>query len=404
MKKLYFLIVLLICSNLQSQPPYTILISFDGFRWDYANRGISPNLDKLAEEGVSALSLRPCFPTKTYPNHYSIISGCYIDKHGIIANNFTDPRTGEKYSLGDRASVQNEKWYKAKAFWEVAAQKGIISASYFYPGSELDNPERRPKYFEYYEHDRKYEDRIESAIKWLQLPHHERPKFLTLYFHETDSYGHDFGPNSSEIDTAIARLDNLLGILIDDLKKINLYDSTNIIVVSDHGMTEISKEKILNIEELLTDFSVTILGEKPFMFIEPAQDELDSVYNILKSNSEHFKVFKKAEIPEYYHYKNNDAISSILLVADLGWSLVTNDWLESFNKYAGKGNHGYDNNCLDMHGIFYAAGPSFKQNYKTGTVWNIDIFPLLCEIFSINCPKNIDGKLERIGFILKENN
>jgi ectonucleotide pyrophosphatase/phosphodiesterase family member 5 len=402
MKKIILIILLIIFSDLHSQIPYTILISFDGFRWDYANRGITPNLDKLADVGVTASSLRPCFPTKTYPNHYSIISGCYIDKHGIIANNFTDPQTGEKYSLGDRASVQNEKWYKAKAFWEVAAQNGIISASYFYPGSELDDPERRPKYFEYYEHNRPSEDRIKGTIDWLQLPYTERPKFLTLYFHETDSYGHVYGPNSSEIDTAIARLDNLLGILFDDLKKINLYDSTNIIVVSDHGMTEISMGKIINIEEMLSGFSVAIQGEKPFMLIEPAEDELDSVYKILKKNSEHFKVYKKAEIPKYYHYKNSEAISSILLVADLGWSLVTKDWFKSLSKYASKGNHGYDNNCLDMHGIFYAAGPSFKQNHKTGTVWNIDIFPLLCEIFSINCPQNIDGNLERIGFILKE--
>ncbi len=402
MKNLLLIILLLTFSNLQSQAPYTILISFDGFRWDYANRGITPNLDKLTSEGVSSLSLRPCFPTKTYPNHYSIISGCYIEKHGIIANSFINPQSGENYSLGDRASIQNEKWYKAKAFWEVAAKNGIISASYFYPGSELDDPERRPKYFEYYEHNRPSEDRIIGTIDWLKLPYPERPKFLTLYFHETDSYGHAYGPNSNEIDTAIARLDTLLGILIYDLKKINLYDSTNIIVVSDHGMTEISKDKFINIEELLSNFSVSIQGEKPFMLIEPVADELDSVYEILKNNSEHFNVYKKDEIPAYYHYKNNEAISSILLVADLGWSLVTNDWLESLNKYASKGNHGYDNNCLDMHGIFYAAGPSFKQNYKIGTVWNIDLFPLLCKIYSIECPQNIDGKLERVGFILKE--
>jgi predicted AlkP superfamily pyrophosphatase or phosphodiesterase len=402
MKKLIFIILLLTFSNLQSQTPYTILISFDGFRWDYTNRGITPNLDKLADDGISALSLRPCFPTKTYPNHYSIITGCYIENHGIIANNFIDPKTGDKYSLSDRSSVQNENWYQAKAFWEVAAQNGILSASYFYPGSELDNPERRPKYFEYYEHNRPMEERINGAIEWLQLPFNERPKFLTLYFHETDSYGHKYGPNSNEVDTAIARLDNILGVVINDLKKINLYDSTNIIVVSDHGMTEISKDKFINIEELLTDFSVTIQGEKPFMLIEPKEEELDSVYKILKNKGEHFSVYKKSEIPDYFHYKNNDAISSILLVADLGWSLVTNDWLESLSKYSSKGNHGYDNNCLDMHGIFYAAGPSFKQKYKIGTVWNIDIFPLLCKIYSIECPQNIDGKLERVSFILKE--
>jgi predicted AlkP superfamily pyrophosphatase or phosphodiesterase len=403
MKKLLFVFLLIFFSSLQSKTPYTILISFDGFRWDYTDRGITPNLDKLAEEGVSALSLRPCYPTKTYPNHYSIISGCYIDKHGIIANSFTDPKTGDKFSLSDRSSVQDERWYKAKAFWEVAAENGIKSASYFYPGSELDAAARRPAYFEYYDHERPYHKRIDGVINWLMLPYNQRPHFITLYFHETDSYGHKFGPNSVEIDTAITLLDSMLGILNHELKRINLYDSTNVIVISDHGMTEISENKIINVEEILSNFPVSIEGGKPFMLIEPAENDFDSVYNILKNNSRQYKVYKKSEMPEYYHYKNHEAITSLLLVADMGWSLVTNDWLESFNKYSNKGNHGYDNNQLDMHGIFYAAGPSFKNNYKTGTIWNIDIFPLLCEIYNLSIPNGIDGKSERIKFILKEN-
>jgi ectonucleotide pyrophosphatase/phosphodiesterase family protein 5 len=402
--KLLFISLIFITSLCFSQEPaYTILISFDGFRWDYTEREITPNLNKLAEDGVSALSLRPCFPTKTYPNHYSIITGCYIEKHGIIANNFSDPITGERYSLSDRASVQNEKWYKAKAFWELAEENGIKSASYFFPGSELDNPKRRPSYYHFYDHNLPYEDRIEGVIEWMKLPAKKRPKFITLYFHETDSFGHKYGPDSPETNSAVALLDSMLGILMYELEKINLVDSTNIILVSDHGMTEISTDKVVNIEKLLSDYDVIIQGEKPFMLIEPNENEIEKVYEILKQHDDHYSVYKKHEIPERYHYKNNPSISSILVVAKSGWSLVTNDWLESFNNYANKGNHGYDNNHLDMHGIFYAAGPSFKKNYKTGTVWNIDIFPLLCEIYMLPIPNTIDGKSKRINFILKEN-
>ncbi|MBL1212726.1 MAG: alkaline phosphatase family protein [Ignavibacteriae bacterium] len=403
MKKLLFIIFLTAFLKVQSQTPYTILISFDGFRWDYSEREITPNLDKLAGQGVSALSLRPCFPTKTYPNHLSIITGCYIEKHGIIANSFADPLTGEEFSLSNRNTVQNEKWYKAKTFWELAEENGIKSASYFFPGSELKNPKRRPSYFHYYDHNLPYEDRIDGVIDWLKLPIKERPKFISLYFHETDSYGHKYGPDAPETNIAIALLDSMLGILMHELENIDLRDSTNIIVLSDHGMTEISTERVVNIEELLNEYEVKIQGEKPFMLIEPDGDEIDEVYEILKLHDEHYSVYKKQKIPEWFHYKNNNAISSILVVAENGWSLVTNDWLESFNKYAGKGNHGYDNNHFDMHGIFYAAGPSFKNNYKTGTVWNIDIFPLLCEIYMLPVSENIDGKSERINFILKEN-
>ncbi len=386
----------------QSQP-YVLLVSFDGFRWDYLNRGLTPNLNRLAQNGVKALSLKPVFPSKTFPNHISIITGMYAENHGIIANHFENPFTGEVYKVARNSkSVLESKWYLGEAFWTTARRNGIVTASYFWPGSELEIEYRRPNYFQHYEHNRPYKTRIDGVMDWLQLPYKKRPHFITLYFHETDSYGHGYGPNSPEVNNAIKLLDSLTGYLTTRLQEIGMRDSVNIIFVSDHGMTGISPGKTINIENILKGFQYKMGGEKPFVMIEPENEkDLDLIYNVLKKHENHYTVYKKKDLPEYFHYSKHPFISSIIVIADLGWSLVNNKWLERFKRNKSKGNHGYPNYEMDMHGIFIANGPAFKKSLRTGTIQNIDIYPLLCKIFNIEPRSNIDGKLERIGFILK---
>lgn len=396
-KKLLLLILILfsICIYAGNKP-YVILVSFDGFRWDYLNRGISPNLEKIKGEGVSAISLRPAFPSKTFPNHISIITGMYPEHHGIIANNFSDPFNKNIYRMSDSNSVREAKWYLGEAFWETAERQGIISASYFWPGSEVLISYRSPTYHETYEHTRPYEKRIDGVINWLQLSVDKRPHFITLYFDETDTKAHEFGTESNETNEAIKSLDNIAGLLFSKLEKIKMKDSVNVIFVSDHGMTNVTQDKSINIEKIVGLPNCRFIDAGPMMFVEPQKNNIQEVYNILKKNENHYKVYLRNEVPDYYHYNDHPFIGSIILVADLGWSLLSNRRSE----WEGKGNHGYDNNQLDMHGIFLAVGPNFKKNYHTGTLWNIDIYPLLCKIFNIYPRSNIDGKLERIEFIL----
>jgi len=401
--KLLFVIIFLLFSfliNAQNKP-YLILVSFDGFRWDYSERGITPNLDKVKKEGVHALSLRPSFPSKTFPNHYSIVTGMYPENHGIIFNNFINIFTKEKFSLSDTSAVRNGEWYLGEAFWETAERNGINSGCYFWPGSELSLDYRRADLYEQYDHNRPYKERIDGVLEWLKMPEKERPHFITLYFHDTDSYGHSYGPSSTEINQSIQRLDSLAGYLFYGLESIGMVDSTNVIFVSDHGMTEISEEKTINVEKMLSAYKIEIGGIKPVMMIEPAKEDFQDVFNILKENENHYKVYLKNKLPSHYHFSQHTFIYSIILVADLGWSLVNEEWLNSMKNDYSKGNHGYDNNHTDMHGIFIAQGPNFKNNYHTGTLWNIDIYPLLCKIFDIEPRTNIDGKSERIEFILK---
>lgn len=400
--KIICLFLFLICIQLFGQQRnYTILISFDGFRWDYPNRGLTPNLDFIREKGVNALSLKPCFPTKTFPNHYTIVTGLYPENHGIIANNFIDPVTNEIYKIGDTSAVRNPKWYKGEAIWETAKRQGVLTASYFWPGSELNLEYRRPDYFEKYEHLRDYNKRVEGVLDWLKLPNDQRPKFITLYFDAADTYGHRFGTNSLELNESIVRLDSLIGKLFEGLKQINLFDSTNIIIVSDHGMSDVSGDRIINVEEILEGYTQTLWDYGPVMYVFPDKHESDKIYNKLNSEESNFKVYRRDEVPEYYHFSNSAMIPEIILIADPGWSLMTNKDINRYGIMSSGGQHGYDNNHIDMHGIFYAIGPDFKTGYTCGTINNIDIYPLLAKILRIFPNNNIDGKLARIEFLLK---
>ena len=400
MKKLIllFLIIFSVPIIAQKNIPYVILISFDGFRWDYVNRGITPNLQNMIDDGVHALSLRPSFPSKTFPNHYSIITGLYPENHGIISNSFTDPFTGEGYRLGDTLSVRDAKWYRGEAFWETAERQGVRTASYFWPGSEVELDYRRPAYYKKYEHNKPYKERIDTVIKWLSLPEEERPHFITIYFDAADTYGHKYGPNSPELNNTLTELDSLVFYFKNNLHKTELEDSINFIIVSDHGMTEISPEKIIDVSDIIDVSKVDISGMGPFMMID-VDFSGDSIYQVLKNDLSNCSVFKKEDIPEYYHFSGNPFIKDIFILADLGWSLVNGT---KKNEGYRKGAHGYSNHQTDMHGIFIAEGPKFKNNFKSGSFWNTDIYPLLAEIFKIQPKQNIDGKLDRIEFILKE--
>ncbi|MGQ9818405.1 MAG: alkaline phosphatase family protein [Candidatus Kapaibacteriales bacterium] len=378
--------------------PYVLLISIDGFRWDYLQRGKTPNLKNFADQGVQALSLRPAFPSSTFPNHYTIITGLYPENHNIIGNRIVDKFRSQTFSLGDTTQVRDALWYVGEAFWETARRNGIITASYFWPGSEINIEYRRPNYFKYYNPLTPYEERIQGVIQWLQLPKEVRPHFITLYFELLDAIGHRYGPNSKELDSALNLIDNVIGNLLNKLKEINLADSLNIIVISDHGMTEIDTTKIIDISNLIDDDRISVSSEGYIAHLNGPRNILENIYLKLKANQNHFKVYWKKELPLFYHYSNNPFIGELLILPEHGWNLT---WSTNSYVYKIRGNHGYDHNWIEMHGIFIAKGPLFKEAYKVGTLWNVDIYPLLCRIFQLPCRSNLDGRIDRIEFILK---
>lgn len=380
--------------------PYLILVSFDGFRWDYPSSELTPNLNQIEKNGVKAISLKPSFPSSTFPNHITIATGLYPQNHSIISNNIYDKFYNENYSLGDTFAVRNPRWYKGEMIWETAKRQGIITASYFWPGSEMNLNFRRPDYFKYYEHSKDYFERVDGVISWLKLPYDERPKFITLYFDMVDTYGHKYGPKTEGTNKAVKFVDSVLGYLISGISQLNLKDSINLIVLSDHGMTSNFSDKQINVQQIISNDKIKIVGKGPFMHLYGNREDLEVAYNNLTKQQNNYYVYRRNEIPDYYNLKFNPLIGDIFILADVGWSLITDKDLKSNNSYSA-GNHGYDNNHIDMHGIFYAIGPSFKKGYMVGTIENIHIYPLLCKILNIIPNQNIDGDIKQIEFILK---
>jgi ectonucleotide pyrophosphatase/phosphodiesterase family member 5 len=404
MKKILFIFLLFVYSIYGQAKPYVILVSIDAFRWDYLSRNITPNFTKIKSEGVSAISFQPAFPTKTFPNHISIITGMYPESHGIISNDFVNLATNERYRMGDSVAVRESEWYLGEAFWETAHRNGIISASYFWVGSELLLKYRHPDYFRTYDKKVTNKAKLDGVMEWLNLPAGKRPHFITVYFDQVDTRAHDFGPNSKEVNEVIKEMDGVMGQLRENVLNSPLKDSVNIIILSDHGMTEINRERTVNIEQIIADASCKFINTGPVGLVQTPKEKEKSVYEKLKKNEKHFKVYYKDEVPEYFHYSKHPFIPQIVIIADMGWEVIDNFKAKKLETDKGKaGDHGFDNYQLDMHGIFIAEGPAFKKNYATGTLLNIDVYPLLCKIFGIQPRSNIDGKIERIEFLLNNN-
>jgi len=391
---LYFILAILLLSyckrSEKENDQYVVMLSLDGFRWDYAEKVPTPNLDKIAKMGVKAKSLKASFPTKTFPNHYSIATGLYPDHHGIVQNSFYDPELDRYYSIMDREAVEDGKFYGGEPIWVTAEKQGITSASYFWVGSEADVQGIHPTYWKKYDRDFPFEQRIDSVIAWLQLPENIRPHLILWYMHEPDKSGHIYGPDSKEMDSVIIYLDSLVGVFIQKLQDIPHANQVNVIITSDHGMGNISNERKVVIEENLNmDWVDIIQGYNPNFVIKANEGYIDSIYLTLKKVP-HLTIWKSGEVPERFHYGTNPRTLDIVVVADSSLSIVLNNV-----RSIGKGTHGYDNDNKDMHTIFYAYGPAFKENYVSPSFENVDIYPLITHILGLE-PAEVDGSLENV--------
>lgn len=381
--------------NYEFNKSYVVMLSLDGFRWDYADRVNTPNIDYIAQNGVKAEFLKSSFPTKTFPNHYSIATGLYPDNHGLVNNSFYAPDLNKWYSISNREAVMNPDFYFGEPIWVTAEKQNVISASYFWVGSEAPIKGYHPRYWKIYEHEFPYSQRIDTVMYWLNLPQETRPHLITFYFDQPDSDGHYYGPDSEEIDAKVVELDNYIGQIITKFNQLPNKDSINFIIVSDHGMGQITTDKVCVLEDYLNlDWCEKIIGGNPMYNIEAKPEHYDDVYNHLK-DIEHLTIWKNAEIPERYHYGSSERTLDFTVVADSSWSLLKYGALN----YPG-GTHGYANDNSDMNGIFYAFGPAFKSNYTHKGFENVNVYPLICEILGLE-PVQTDGSLSEIIELLK---
>lgn len=375
---------------------YVVLVSLDAFRWDYSKIYNTPNLNKLAHDGVKADRMLSSFPTVTFPNHYSIATGLYPDHHGLIDNSFSAPDLGLFYRMGDRTAVENPAFYGGEPIWVTAEKQGVRSASFFWVGSEAPVGGMHPTYWKKYDKTVTFEERIDTVIKWLGYPSDKRPELVTLYFDEPDATSHTFGPVSPQTRKVVERLDSLMGVLREKLSALPVAKKINLIILSDHGMEAVSPSRYTSIKSVVPERMIaSISGGNPVYLINPAEGKKDSVLYLL-NKSKGMKAWSKSKLPPKWHYGTNPRIPEVIVVADSSWSIGTKPDGSSIKG----GAHGYDNSNSDMFSIFYAAGPSFRKNYRFKELDNIDVYDLVCRILKIAPAKN-DGNPAHIKGILR---
>ncbi|MEM6726573.1 MAG: ectonucleotide pyrophosphatase/phosphodiesterase [Bacteroidota bacterium] len=386
-----------------AEDPYLILISLDGFRWDYVERFQPPHLSKFIREGVQAKSLIPSFPSKTFPNHYTIATGMYPDKHGILANSFYHHEKDETYVIYKRELVQDGDFYRGTPIWVHAKKAGMLAASYFFVGSEADIQGIRPDYYFNYDRSVPNEDRVNQVLEWLAYPKVKRPQMITMYFSDMDNVGHGFGPNNDEaLLKALMPLDEQLGRLFAGIEQTGL--PVNVIIVSDHGMLEVPIDKYLPQEKLINDTLYRMVSNGALLSIYPHDlTQTDSILQLLRTKADHSSVYKTEDLPYFEYIPTDPNWGSIQIMPNDGYyysqlkSIGTKRGFDNQNF----GEHGFDPNMPELHGIFYANGPAFKSGYALPAIKNIHVYPLMCELLGLDIPTDIDGKLKETVKALK---
>lgn len=374
--------------------PTVILISFDGWRWDYDTKAPAPNLRSLVARGVRAEQLIPSFPSKTFPNHYTIVTGLYPGHHGIVANNIRDPATGRRLSTSNPQEIRDPLWWGGEPIW-VAVQRAMQSAaSMFWVGSEAPIQGIYPRYWKPYDESLPGNDRVDQVLAWLDLPAGERPTFLTLYFEDVDTAGHDDGPESQAVRDAIMRADGYLGRLLNGLEQRSLLDRVNLVVVSDHGMAPVNSQRVVILDEYISLDDVEVVDINPTLGLVPKPGREEAVYDALEDAHPRLKVYRRASTPRRWHYRDHPRVPPIVGVVDEGWQILRRNTVLNIlaRKIRGDGGaHGYDPALApSMRGLFVAAGPAFRRGVTVRAFENVHIYHALARILGVTPARN-DG-------------
>jgi predicted AlkP superfamily pyrophosphatase or phosphodiesterase len=386
------LIICLLVIVVKAQDTYTVIVSCDGFRWDYPIIYEAPTMDRLAKIGVQS-DMQPTYPASTFPNHYAMATGLYPDHHGVVNNSFWDPDLQLLYVSSGNETSKDPRFFLGEPIWQTAERQGVKTATLYWVGSDLHDDNSHASYwYDYGKPLISYDERIQKALEYLQLPEAERPHFIMVYFDEPDHTAHAYGPNSEETRKAVKMADEAVGKLYDSLMQLPIADKINFIVVADHGMASEHPSRVVNPDDYLKPewYEHLVIGLPTSIFTKPEYRE--TVYNTLK-DIPHLTVWKKEEIPAYLHFGTSNRIGDIVVAPEMGWEFRN-------TPRGGYGAHGYDPTDPYMHAIFRAVGPAFKEGYIARQFVNIDIYPLLCHLMGIQ-PAPCDGELDRIKHVLK---
>ncbi|XP_030838591.1 venom phosphodiesterase 2 [Strongylocentrotus purpuratus] len=380
-----------------SSPP-VLLISLDGFRSDFLTRGLTPVLSRMAECGVMTPHMIPTFPTVTFPNHYTIVTGLYPESHGIVGNTMYD-FNGAEFSLGSTESLNN-RWWGGEPIWNTARWQGKRSATFFWPGSDSDIQGIRPNYYNKYDGDLNYIQRLDTVLGWLRLPDGYRPDVVTLYFDEPDHTGHDPGPNTDEQDEVIARMDGLMRRLMDGLMAMDMIDCVNIIAIADHGMANRTCDQTFILDDFLPSSDYRIATTAATMLRILANDDATvsdpaEVVEELLCKHEVAIPYVREDLPKRWHYINNRRIEPIEVTVPEQWSASggATTWCDG-------GTHGYDNLGNLMKAMFVAIGPGFKSQVAVQPFQNIELYNVMCELLDLEPAPN-NGTMGSLHHMLR---
>lgn len=384
--------------------PIVLMISFDGYRWDYPELHGAPALLALAREGVRARELVPSFPSKTYPNHYTLVTGLRPEHHGIVANSMWDPQWQAAFSLADRSAVEDGRWWEGEPIWAAAERRGLVTASSFWPGSEAAIGGVRPTYWGRYDESVPDEQRVDEVLGWLDLPAARRPRLITLYFDEPDGGGHAFGPESPQAGAAVAHADALLARLRAGVAARGLDGAVDWIVVSDHGMTPVELGRAIVLADYVDLAGVAIDDLSVFGLLRPPPGTEDALVRALTGAHPHLHVARKGAMPERLHYRAHRRIPEVVVWADAGWTIYATRTARAealARPGLPRGAHGYDPAERDMHGIFVAAGPDFKKGITTPPLDNVDVYPLLARLLGVPAAPNDGNPATTAGMLVE---
>jgi len=384
----------------QRSKPYVILVSLDGFRYDYAKKYHAEHLLALAAQGASAPEgMLPSYPSITFPNHYTIVTGLYPEHHGIVANSFYDPARKETYTYRDK-SVGDGTWYGGTPLWVLAEQQGMRAASFFWVGSEADIQGVRPSYYLKFDNSFPNGKRVEQVLAWLHLPPEQRPHMITLYFSDTDAAGHRYGPDSSQEADAVHELDGEIGKLMDGTKESKL--PVDLIVLADHGMVEVKGAPIhLDQYGLKLSWMATTTGSSLYA---KSEDDAQTAYEAMRGKSDKFVVYRRAQVPAYLHFDSNPREGDPVVIPTGPYFITATTDLTA-PEHAPAGMHGYDATKMpEMKAIFIAAGPDIRAGVALEPFENVNVYPLIAKILGLDMANlktgPIDGKLSVLEGIL----
>jgi len=378
-------------SQWAQQQDYVVLISIDGFRYDYAEKYGATNIQSFLEKGAASKRMIPSFPSKTFPNHYTLVTGMRPGNSGLVGNSFYSRSKDAWYEVRDKSAVRDSSWYNGVPLWSLAEQNGMLSASLFWVGSEAAIAGERPTYYYTYNGKVPNEYRLRKVAEWLQLPAERRPHMMFAYFSLVDDAGHKYGPDHEMTRKAVLEVDEHIGNFLEELKQIDL--NVHVVLVSDHGMSTINRGIVLPDAVDLDDAQVSF--SLPPMIYQPDSQKLDKLYNQL-IQIPNVDVYKKEQIPDYLALQNNDRVGDLILITSPPTVI-----LDAPKRVYG-GTHGFDPyRDINMGAIFYALGPQIKSGIMMPPIENIHVYPLIAKILGLTYDQEIDGKLSALESILK---